>query len=204
MSKVLIINSSIKGEGSVSRALVESYKADLVKADPKTTFIENDLGVTPLPVLSASNINGFFGNVGESVEASQLAETVEARVSELEAADLIVIGAPMYNFGMSALLKTWFDYVLRSGRTFRYTEAGPEGLVKGKKAVVIETRDGFYSEGDAKAFDHQEGHIRTLLGFIGITDVTFVRSEKMAFGPDAKAAAIEGATKALSELAAAA
>lgn len=202
MSKVLVINSSIKSDGSISRALVESYKADLLKADPKTTFIEQDLGLNPLPALSSSNINGFFGNIGESLEASQLAEAVEARVSELEAADLIVIGAPMYNFGMSALLKTWFDYVLRAGRTFRYTEAGPEGLVKGKKAVVIEVRDGFYTEGAYAAYDFQEGHIRTLLGFIGITDVTFVRAQKLAFGPDAKAASIEEAAKELTQLAA--
>jgi FMN-dependent NADH-azoreductase len=203
MSKVLIVNSSIKGEGSISRQLVETYKDSLLKADAKTQFIELDLGLNPLPVLSASNINGFFGNIGESAEASTLAETVEARVSELEAADILVLGAPMYNFGMSALLKTWFDYVLRAGRTFRYTESGPEGLVKGKKAVVIETRDGKYSEGPASVMDFQEGHIRTLLGFIGITDVTFIRSEAMAFGPDIKAAAIESAAKALSELAAA-
>ncbi|MFT3997348.1 MAG: NAD(P)H-dependent oxidoreductase [Asticcacaulis sp.] len=203
MSKVLIVNSSIKGEGSISRQLVDTYKAGLLKTDPKAQFIELDLGLNPLPVLSASNINGFFGNVGESAEASVLAETVEARVSELEAADVLVIGAPMYNFGMSALLKTWFDYVLRAGRTFRYTESGPEGLVKGKKAIIIETRDGKYSEGPAAVMDFQEGHIRTLLGFIGITDVTFIRSEAMAFGPDVKAAAIESAEKALSELAAA-
>ncbi|UDF04921.1 FMN-dependent NADH-azoreductase [Asticcacaulis sp. AND118] len=203
MSKVLIVNSSIKGEGSISRQLVDTYKDSLLKADPKAQFVELDLGLNPLPVLSASNINGFFGNVGESVEASALAETVEARVSELEAADILVLGAPMYNFGMSALLKTWFDYVLRAGRTFRYTEAGPEGLVKNTKAVVIETRDGKYSEGPASVMDFQEGHIRTLLGFIGITDVTFIRSEAMAFGPDVKAAAIESASKALSELAAA-
>ncbi|BBF81896.1 FMN-dependent NADH-azoreductase [Asticcacaulis excentricus] len=203
MSKVLIVNSSIKGEGSISRQLVETYKDSLLKADAKTQFIELDLGLNPLPVLSASNINGFFDNIGESAEASALAETVEARVSELEAADILVLGAPMYNFGMSALLKTWFDYVLRAGRTFRYTESGPEGLVKGKKAVVIETRDGKYSEGPASVMDFQEGHIRTLLGFIGITDVTFIRSEAMAFGPDIKAAAIESAAKALSELAAA-
>lgn len=203
MSKVLIVNSSIKGEGSISRQLVETYKDSLLKADAKTQFIELDLGLNPLPVLSASNINGFFGNIGESAEASALAETVEARVSELEAADILVLGAPMYNFGMSALLKTWFDYVLRAGRTFRYTESGPEGLVKGKKAVVIETRDGKYSEGPASVMDFQEGHIRTLLGFIGITDVTFIRSEAMAFGPDIKAAAIESAARALSELAAA-
>ena len=91
----------------------------------------------------------------------------------------------MYNFGMSSTLKAWFDHVLRAGVTFRYTANGPEGLMTGKKAVVIESRGGFYSEGPGAAMDGQEPHIRTLLGFMGITDVTFVRAEKLAFGPEA-------------------
>ncbi|MFT4089097.1 MAG: NAD(P)H-dependent oxidoreductase [Asticcacaulis sp.] len=203
MSNILIVHSSIKAEGSVSRTLTESYKSDLLKADPSAAFTEYDLGLAPLPALSASNVAGFFGNAEAGSEGAELATKREELITALEAADQIILGAPMYNFGMSALLKTWFDYVLQSGRTFRYSEAGPEGLVKGKSAIVIETRDGFYSEGDGTAVDFQEGHIRTLLGFIGITDVTFVRAEKMAFGPDAKTAAIEGAANDLSALAAA-
>jgi len=203
MSKVLIINSSVKAEGSVSRTLVDSYKSDLQKANPSVTFTEYDLGQSPLPALSAHNISGFFGAAEAGSEGAELAARREDLIAALEASDKIIIGAPMYNFGMSALLKTWFDYVLKSGRTFRYSEAGPEGLVKGKSAIVIETRDGFYSEGDGTAVDFQEGHIRTLLGFMGVTDVTFVRAEKMAFGPDAKTAAIENAANDLSALAAA-
>ena len=103
----------------------------------------------------------------------------------------------MYNFGMSSTLKAWFDHVLRAGVTFRYTEDGPEGLLKGKKAVVIESRAGFYSEGAGAAMDGQEPHIRTLLGFMGIDDVTFVRAEKLAFGPEAAEAAIAEASEAL-------
>ncbi|WP_140986268.1 FMN-dependent NADH-azoreductase [Asticcacaulis tiandongensis] len=203
MSNTLIIHSTVKSEGSVSRVLTESYKSDLKKADPSVTFTEYDLGLNPLPALSASNISGFFGTAEPESEGAALAAKREELITALEAADKIIIGAPMYNFGMSALLKTWFDYVLKSGRTFRYSEAGPEGLVTGKSAIVIETRDGFYSEGDGTAVDFQEGHIRTLLGFMGVTDVTFVRAEKMAFGPEAKTAAIEGAANDLSALAAA-
>ena len=197
MFKVLIVNSSIKGEGSISRQLVETYKDSLLKADAKTQFIELDLGLNPLPVLSASNINGFFGNIGESAEASALAETVEARVSELEAADILVLGAPMYNFGMSALLKTWFDYVLRAGITFSYSEAGPEGLLKNKRAIIVESRGGLYSSGPAQAMDSQEPHLRTMLGFAGITDVTFIRAEKLGYGPEARAEAIRNANAEL-------
>ena len=91
----------------------------------------------------------------------------DALIAELKAADLVVIGAPMYNFGMSSTLKAWFDHVLRAGVTFRYSDDGPEGLLKGKKAIVIESRAGLYSEGPAAAMDGQEPHLRTLLGFIG-------------------------------------
>jgi FMN-dependent NADH-azoreductase len=107
-------------------------------------------------------------------------------VAELEAADTVVIGAPMYNFGIASTLKSWFDYVLRAGVTFRYGESGPEGLLKGKRAIVILSRGGLYSEGPAQTMDSQEPHLRTLLGFIGITDVTFVRAEKLAFGPEVR------------------
>jgi FMN-dependent NADH-azoreductase len=116
---------------------------------------------------------------------------------QLQVADLIVIASPMYNFGMSSTLKAWFDHVLRAGVTFRYTESGPEGLLKGKKAVVIESRGGLYSEGPGMAMNSQEAHIRTLLGFAGIDDVTFVLAEKLAFGPEAAEASIQAAFERL-------
>ncbi len=125
----------------------------------------------------------------------------DALIGELTGADLIVIGAPMYNFGIPSTLKAWFDHVLRAGVTFRYTPDGPQGLVQGKRALVIETRAGLYSEGPASVLDTQEPHLRNLLGFIGITDVTFVRAERLAFGPDAAAAAVEAAVARLRELA---
>src|SRR3712207_5341451 len=108
----------------------------------------------------------------------------------------------MYNFGIASTLKAWFDHVLRAGITFRYSEAGPEGLVRGKKAIGVERRAGFYSEGPAAAIDSQEPHLRTLLGFMGVTDVTFVRAEKLAFGPEAADAAIADAIAELESLAA--
>jgi FMN-dependent NADH-azoreductase len=108
----------------------------------------------------------------------------------------------MYNFGMPSTLKAWFDHVLRARVTFRYTEEGkPEGLVTGKKAIVVESRAGFYSQGPAAAMDHQEPHIRTLLGFMGVTDVTFVRAEKLAFGPEAASQAIAEAVAQLGGIA---
>ena len=99
----------------------------------------------------------------------------------------------MYNLAISSPLKAWIDYLMRAGVTFRYTAAGPEGLLTGKRAIVVESRGGFYSEGPAASADSQEPHLRTMLGFIGITDVTFIRAEKLAISPEEKAASIEAA-----------
>ncbi|GGZ25042.1 FMN-dependent NADH-azoreductase [Asticcacaulis endophyticus] len=202
MSKVLIINSAATGDGSVSAQLTDAFKAKYAAANPLATFTEHDFGKAPLAPLSSLNIAGFAGTAGENPAEIALSQTSDALIAELEAADLLVIGSPMYNFGISALLKTWFDYVLRAGRTFRYTESGPEGLLKGKKAIIVLARGGLYSEGPLAAIDFQEGHIKTMLGFIGITDVTVVRAEKIAFGPEFKAEAIEAATAELLKLAA--
>jgi len=202
MSKVLIINSSAAGTGSVSNTLIEAFRKDYAAHHPEASFVQHDLGQTPLAPLSALNIQGFMGQAQESLSEIALAQTSETLIAELEATDLLVIGAPMYNFGITALLKTWFDYVLRAGRTFKYTESGPQGLLKNKKAIVVETRGGLYSEGPAQSLDSQEPHIRTMLAFIGITDVEFVRAEKLAFGPEAKSGSIEAAQERLSALAA--
>jgi FMN-dependent NADH-azoreductase len=106
----------------------------------------------------------------------------------------------MYNFGISSALKAWFDHILRPQVTFRYTENGPEGLLPGKRVIVVETRGGVYGEGPASEMDHQEPHLRSMLGFMGITDVRFVRVEGMAFGPEAAEKAIEGAMSELGRL----
>jgi FMN-dependent NADH-azoreductase len=107
----------------------------------------------------------------------------------------------MYNFGIPSTLKAWFDHVLRAGVTFRYSEAGPEGLMKGKRAIVVMSRSGFYGEGPAQVMDSQEPHLRTMLDFIGITDVSFIRAEKLAFGPEAREEAIGAAHVELERLA---
>ena len=127
-------------------------------------------------------------------EALALSDTL---VAELKAADTIVIGAPMYNFGMPTTLKAWFDHVLRAGVTFSYSEAGPEGLLTGKKAILVLSRGGLYSEGPSQALDFQEPHLRWLLKFMGIDDVAVVRAEKLGFGPEAREQAITSAKAAI-------
>ena len=196
MTKVLIIDSAATGEASVSRKLTGEVAERLSEREPGVHIVRRDIGASTIPHLTAETVGAIRGVARTDAEREALALS-DALVAEVKEAELIVIGAPMYNFGMASTLKTWFDHVLRAGVTFRYTEAGPEGLVTGKKAVVIETRAGLYSEGPAAVMDNQEPHIRTLLGFMGITDVTFVRAEKLAFGPDAAAAAIAEAVEQL-------
>lgn len=192
MSKVLVIKSSASGDASVSNHLVEAAVGELRRRDPRLEICERDLGAAPVPHLAAEGVAGLRGTPQTAAEAATSALSDEL-IAELRAADTLVIGAPMYNFGIASTLKAWFDHVLRAGATFRYTETGPEGLLQGKRAIVVLTRGGLYSEGPAQPMDAQEPHLRTLLGFIGITDVTFVRAEKLAFGDEARTAAISEA-----------
>ena len=193
MNNILILDSAATGESSVSRRLTRAAAEALVARDPDAHIILRDVGSNPIPHLTAETVPAIRAGIVETEAAREALELSDALIAELKAADLIVSGAPMYNFGMPSTLKAWFDHVLRARITFQYSEAGPEGLLKGKKAIVVEARAGLYSEGPAASMDSQEPHIRTLLGFMGIDDVTFVRAEKLAFGPEAAEAAIGGA-----------
>ena len=199
MTKVLIIDSAATGEASVSRKLTAAFAEQLRAAQPNVEIVRRDIGRAPIPHLTEETVGAIRGAPAETEAAQGALALSDTLIRELKTADVIVIGAPMYNFGMPSTLKAWFDHVLRARVTFQYSESGPEGLVKGKKAVVIETRGGFYSEGPAAVMDSQEPHIRTLLGFMGITDVTFVRAEKLAFAADE---VIAGAVAQLSGIAA--
>jgi FMN-dependent NADH-azoreductase len=197
---ILVVSSSANGERSVSNNLVAGFVDSVRDADPAAHVVLRDVGANPLPHLTADTVAAIKGEPASAAELQARALS-DALIEELEAADTIVIASPMYNFGMSSTLKTWFDHVLRAGRTFRYTSEGPEGLLKGRKAVVIESRAGFYSEGAAVAMDGQEPHIRILLGFMGLDDVTYVRAEKLAFGEEAANDSIESAANRLRGLA---
>lgn len=196
MTNILVVTSSANGDASVSSGLAATLIDRLRDADPAAEVVLRDVGTQPLPHLTAETVAAIKGQPASEAELAARALS-DALVAELAAADILVIASPMYNFGMSSTLKAWFDHVLRAGLTFRYTPEGPEGLMKGRRAVVIESRAGFYSNGPAAAMDGQEPHIRILLGFMGIDDVTFVRAEKLAFGPEAAEAAIAEASEAL-------
>jgi FMN-dependent NADH-azoreductase len=204
MTNVLVIDSAATGDQSVSHKLTDGLVEELRARHPNVKIVRRDIGADPVPHLTAGTVSAIrTGEAGTEAAARALALS-DRLVDELRQADLIVIGAPMYNFGIPSTLKAWFDHVLRARVTFRYTENGPEGLLKGKRAIVVESRAGLYSEGPSAAMDSQEPHLRTLLGFMGVTDVTFVRAEKLAFGPEAAEASLVGASEQLHELALAA
>lgn len=197
---ILVVSSSANGESAATNSLVAGFVDSVLAADPAAHVVLRDVGANPLPHLTQGSVAAIKS---EPTSESELAARAlsDALIEELEAADTIVIASPMYNFGISSTLKAWFDHVLRAGRTFRYTSDGPEGLLKGRKAIVIESRGGFYSEGPAAAMDAQEPHLRIMLGFMGLDEVSFVRAEKLAFGPEAAKDSIESAAAELRALA---
>jgi FMN-dependent NADH-azoreductase len=204
MTKVLVLDSAATGEHSVSRKLVDGLVADLTARTGGAEIVRRDIGGNPVPHLGPDTVAAIRTGEASTEAGAEALALSDALIAELRAADVLVIGAPMYNFGIPSTLKAWFDHVLRARVTFHYTANGPEGLVTGKKAIVVESRAGLYSEGPMAALDSQEPHLRTLLAFMGITDVTFVRAEKLAFGPEAAEASLAAASGELRELALAA
>lgn len=199
MKSLLVLNSSVMDENSVSKVLVNETVAELLAKNPGARVTEHDLGAQPIPHLDSSNVAGVRG-VPKS-EAEVAARTLSDQlIAELRHADTLVIGAPMYNFSIPTGLRSWFDYVLRAGETFQYTEAGPQGLLEDKRVILIESRGGLYSEGPAQSLDFQEPYLRTLFGFIGINDVVFVRAEKIGYGPEARETAINGAKEMIAQM----
>jgi FMN-dependent NADH-azoreductase len=201
MSHLLVINSSAAGAASVSKQLIDETVARLRAADPALVVVERDLGANPVPHLTIDSTAAIRG-AEPANDAQRAAKALsDSLVAELKAADTLIIGAPMYNFGIPSTLKAWFDHVLRAGVTFKYGEKGPVGLLEGKRAIVVESRGGLYSSGPTQSLDSQEPHLRTMLGFIGISDVTFVRAEKLGYGPEAREQAINDAKAELARVA---
>ncbi|MGV1848954.1 MULTISPECIES: FMN-dependent NADH-azoreductase [unclassified Rhizobium] len=203
MTTILHIDSSILGGYSVSRTLTAEIVAKQEALHPGARVIRRDLVVDAAMHLSDAHLAVFQGGeVGNPALGQDLA-TGGAYIDDLFAADIIVIGAPMYNFTIPTQLKGWIDRVCVAGRTFQYGANGPEGLVKGKKVFLASARGGVYSAGSpAAGLDHQETYLRGVLGFIGLTDLTIIRAEGLAMGEDAKAAAISAAKAQIEALAA--
>ncbi len=200
MTSLLLLNSSASGDQSVSATLTRHFVDRLRESDGTIEVRERDLGNNPIPHLDPQRLPG-LGGKEDTNEARETHTTSNNLIAELKKADILVIGAPMYNFGITSTLKVWFDHVLRAGITFGYTEDGPQGYVTGKRAIIVESRGGFYSEGPGAGMDAQEPHLRAMLGLIGITDVTFVHAERLAVGPEVREASIEQAKAELDLLA---
>lgn len=197
---ILAINSSVSGDASVSRALVAEAVQHLLEANPDAALTYRDLGDDPIAHLTSATVSGVRA-VAETPEEFGTKALSDELIEELRAADILVIGAPMYNFSIPTSLRAWFDHVLRPRVTFAYGAEGPEGLLPGKRALVIEPRGGLYSEGPNAVIDFQEPYLKQLLGFIGITDVTFVRAERLGYGDEARAAALEIARSQIADVA---
>ena len=189
--KLLHIDSSITGEQSVSRQLTAQTVKAWQASHPGTEVEHLDLALQTPPHLSADAL-GFRTGQAAATEAQRQENALsEKLVSQFLAADVVVIGAPMYNFTIPSQLKAWIDRVAQAGRTFAYTEQGPKGLAGGKTVIVALTRGGIYSNSEAgQATEHQESYLRAIMGFFGITDVRFVYAEGVAMGPDAKSKAL--------------
>lgn len=195
MEKILMIHASPLTEHSNSRAMAAHFKARLLERHPEARIVERDLARQPLPHIDATMIGSYYTAPDQRTEEQKQAiATSEALVDELLAADTIVIGTPMHNFSITSGLKAWIDHVARVGRTFQYTENGPRGLVEGKKVYVLSASGGNYSEETpVAAMNHIDPYLKTILGFMGMTDVTFIHAWGMASSE-------EGLTKAKAEI----
>jgi FMN-dependent NADH-azoreductase len=176
--KLLHLDAGITGDASVTRQISRALVENLNQAVPALEVAYRDLAADPLPHLDGAALGGLADN-------DVLAQFISA--------DVIVIGAPMYNFGIPTQLKAWIDRVAVAGKTFRYAANGPEGLAGGKTVIVASSRGGLYAGTPMADLDFQERYLRTVFGFLGIDDVTFVRAEGVAISPEHRTAALAGA-----------
>ncbi|MDA8521151.1 FMN-dependent NADH-azoreductase [Acidovorax sp. NCPPB 4044] len=193
--QLLHIDSAITGQHSVSRQLTARTVAAWVAAHPGTQVDYLDL-VAEAPSHFTMDAMALRTGQTEGLNENQQRENAvsERLVAQFLAADVIVVGAPFYNFGIPTQLKAWVDRIAQPGRTFRYGASGPEGLASGKTVIVASSRGGVYSTSEGgRAMEHQESYLQTVFGFFGVTDVRFVRAEGVAMGPEAKAQALAGA-----------
>ncbi|MGC6231110.1 FMN-dependent NADH-azoreductase [Hafnia paralvei] len=199
MSKVLVLKSSILANYSQSNVLADYFVEQWRQQHSDDQIQVRDLAADPIPVLDGELVGALRPSdaplTPRQQDALDLSNTL---IKELKASDVIVIAAPMYNFNISTQLKNYFDLVARAGVTFRYTEAGPEGLLKGKKVYVLTSRGGIHKDTDT---DLVTPYLRVFLGFIGLTDVEFVFEEGIAYGPDMATKAQQDAKALISQLA---
>ncbi|TOO31697.1 FMN-dependent NADH-azoreductase [Vibrio parahaemolyticus] len=194
MSRVLALKSSILGDYSQSNKLVE----DFIKNVDQDKLTVRDLAANPLPVLDFAVATALRATKDLSQEQQVVVDLSDTLIEEVKAADTLVIAAPMYNFTIPTQLKNWIDLIARAGVTFKYTENGVQGLIEGKKAIVVTTRGGIHKDSPT---DNVTPYLRTVLGFVGITDVEFVYAEALNMGEDAASKGISDAQSQLATMA---
>jgi len=193
MKKILHIISSPKGESSYSIKLGNAIVDKLKAADPGSTVQVHDLTKHPFPHLEEATLAAFHTPASEQTAAARAAlRHSDEAIAELMAADVVVIGAPLWNFGIPSVLKAWIDHIARAGVTFKYSEAGAEGLVKGKTVYVAMASGGVYSSGPYQIYDFVSTYLKSVLGFIGMTDLNIFRAEGLAYPGQAEAALQKG------------
>jgi FMN-dependent NADH-azoreductase len=192
---ILLVTSSPRGTASHSTRIATDLAEKLLAADPSAKLVVRDLVASPLPHIDPDYSTGIYTPVEartqRQAEAVGVSDTV---LDELFAADTVILATGFINFGISSTLKSWVDHVSRSGKTFAYGEDGPKGLVTGKKVYIVLASGGIYSEGAAVQMDHAVPYLRSVLGFIGMTDVDVIRIEGVGMGPDAVTAALAKAS----------
>ncbi|ERP89568.1 FMN-dependent NADH-azoreductase [Alcanivorax sp. P2S70] len=188
---ILVIKSSVFGDNGNSSALVNTKVEQLKAANPGATVVVRDLSAQPIPHLDGERVGAFFTPAEErTAEQQQVDDFSLTLIEELKAADHVVLGLPMYNFGIPSQLKSWIDHVARAGITFRYTENGPQGLLDDKPVTVLAARGGLYAGTDN---DTVTPYIKLFFGFVGITSVELVYAEGLNMGDEAKEKAMQEA-----------
>jgi FMN-dependent NADH-azoreductase len=202
--KLLHIDSSVLGPHSVSRQVSAAIVDRLQKATPDLNVTYRDLTATPLAHLSGSHLAAAQGAVPEAVALQQDLAAGQTVLEEFLAADIVVIGAPMYNFTIPSQLKAWIDRILVAGKTFKYSAQGVEGLAGNKRVIIAISRGGFYGAGTpSAAAEHLETYLRSVFSFIGIADPEIIVAEGVQIGPEHREKALEGALTAATNLRAA-
>jgi FMN-dependent NADH-azoreductase len=195
MTTILQINSAARSQGAQSTLLANELTAKLSEKHPDAKIVVRNLLADNLPHLDDAVLGAFFTPAeARTPEQKVIVARSDELIEELQAADLVVLGVPLYNFGVSSQLKAYFDWIARAGVTFRYTASGPEGLVQGKKVFVVSARGGKHQ---GTPNDSQTPFLKTFLGFLGMTDLSFIYAEGFAMGPEAAAGALSSARDAI-------
>lgn len=189
--QILQIISSARGAESFSTQLSQGIIDKLLAAHPGSTVVVRDLAQRPFPHLEEAHLNAYFTPAeGRSPQQQQAVRHSDEAIAEVLTADVLVIGSPFYNFTITSSLKAWLDHLTRANLTFRYTPAGPEGLITGKKVYVALASGGIYSEGPMQPYDFASPYLRWMLGFLGMRDVTIARAEGVKL-PEFQATALQ-------------